>query len=161
MNALDVVKREGLLSWHTLIYGLSHKWCEKQHLVAYADDHLLNAVDDVDLDLLQISSGLEMKDGDLIQIGLHFLEAHGQPMSDEKKEESKEIWRFAKLRSLLEASISSEEKLTQLQELYAEFGFPDDMSSCSIYAGDAVDPLLAAQHVADRLAHRFNLAIKP
>jgi hypothetical protein len=63
-----------------------------------------------------------------------------------------EKWRFAHLSSLLEETAPDEEKIDRLQELYSEFGFPDDMASCGIYNVDHIDPLQAAKNVLQELS---------
>jgi hypothetical protein len=68
-------------------------------------------------------------------------------MSYDKKIDAIEKWRFAHISWLLQSESSDEEKVSALQELYAEFGFPEDMASCSIYSGDQIDPLLAAGRI--------------
>ncbi|WP_423786681.1 hypothetical protein [Kerstersia gyiorum] len=53
--------------------------------------------------------------------------------------------------SLLEKETSEQEKIALLQEIYSQFGYPEDMISCSVYHNDGIDPLVAAQKVVDLL----------
>jgi hypothetical protein len=117
----------------------------------------MQASDEIDSDLVTIVSGEEISEDELVSIGVHLLEAQGHPMSQEEKIESVEKWRFAHLAWLLRCHASDEEKISMLQELYAEFGFPDDMASCSIYRCDGVPPLVAAGHVVESLSRRLKL----
>ncbi len=56
---------------------------------------------------------------------------------------------------LQHASLADEDKIERLQELYAEFGYPDDMASCSIYGQNDVDPFDALHQVVAALEQRF------
>jgi hypothetical protein len=53
--------------------------------------------------------------------------------------------RFEK-NSIEESNMSEEEKSDKLQELYADFDYPDDMSDCSIYSMRVADPVLKCMH---------------
>jgi hypothetical protein len=155
MSVLDVMKQANLLDWHTLLVGLEHGWCDKEMLIDYAEAALGRATGEIDGDLVSIVSGESCSEDDIISIGLHFLEAHGQPLSQGKKVEATEKWRFAHISWLLQKEGSDEEKISELQEIYAQFGFPDDMASCSIYRNNGIDPLVAARNVIAKLSLRW------
>ncbi|MCQ8105008.1 DUF2247 family protein [Methylomonas sp. SURF-2] len=155
MSAFEMMKRANLLEWHTLLVGLEHGWCEKSHLIKYAEECLRQVYGEIDGDLISIVIGESIPDDELISVCLRFIEAYGKPLSQEKKDEALEKWRFAHLSSLLESQDSDEEKINALQELYSQFGFPEDMASCSIYNCDGIDPLDAAQNVVQKLAQKI------
>jgi hypothetical protein len=155
MPAFDVMKQANLLNWHTLLVGLERGWCKKENLIAYAETCLMQTGGEIDCDLVTIASGEEISEDELVSIGGHFLETQGQSMSPKEKIESMEKWRFAHLAWLLQCRVSNEEKISMLQELYAQFGFPDDMASCSIYNSNGVDPLVAAKHVVESLSRKL------
>jgi hypothetical protein len=155
MAVFDILKQAGLLDWNTLLVGLEHGWCRKQNLIDYAEMALAQTTDEVNTDLVTIASGEHLSENNLISTGLHFLESRGQSLSAEKRLDATEKWRLAHLSWLLQKEASDEEKISELQELYAQFGFPEDMASCSVYSNNGVDPLLAASSVVDRLAQRF------
>ncbi|GHT89134.1 hypothetical protein AGMMS49543_28050 [Betaproteobacteria bacterium] len=157
MSAFDVMKQTNQLNWHTLLVGFECGWCKKKNLIAYAETCLMQTGNEIDSDLITIASGEEIPEDELVSIGSHFLEVQGHPMSQEAKNESIEKWRFAHLVWLLQCHVSDEEKISLLQELYAQFGFPDDMASCSIYSSNGVDPLVAAGHVVESLSRRLKL----
>jgi hypothetical protein len=157
MSAFDVMKQINLLNWHTLLVGLERGWCKKENLIAHAETCLMQAGDEIDSDLVTIASGEKISEDELLSIGVHFLEAQGHPMSQEEKIDSVEKWRLAHLAWLLQCHASDEEKVSMLQELYAEFSFPDDMASCSIYNSNGIDPLIAAGHVVESLSRRLKL----
>ncbi|MDR1163586.1 MAG: DUF2247 family protein [Candidatus Accumulibacter sp.] len=155
MSAFDVMKEINLLDWNTLLVGLERGWCEKKSLIDFSEIVFARVSGEIDGDLLTMVLGESVSDDELISTGLRYLETCGQAMSQDKKNEAIEKWRFAHLSSLLQSENSDEEKIAVLQELYAEFGFPEDMASCSIYSRDQIDPLLAAARVAEDLSRRF------
>ncbi len=71
------------------------------------------------------------------------------------KEKALEKWRFAHISSLLKSEQSPNDKINGLQELYGEFGFPEDMASCGVYSRDRVDPLDAAGIGMQKLWQKF------
>lgn len=155
MSAFDVIKQANLLDWHTLLVGLERGWCKKENLIGYAETVLAQATGEIDSDLVTIASGESLSEDDLISTGFHFLKTHGQPMSQKKGFEATEKWRFAYLSWLLQREGSDKEKVSELQELYAQFGFPEDMASCSIYSSNRTDPLVAARDVVEELSRHF------
>ncbi len=155
MSAFDFMKQANLLDWYTLLVGLKRGWCKKEHLIGYAETVLAKTAGEVDGDIVTIASGENLSEDDLISTCIHFLGTHGQPTSQEKECEAMEKWRLAHLSWLLQREGSDEEKVSELQELYAQFGFPDDMASCSIYSSNGIDPLVAASGVVERLSRRF------
>jgi len=64
-------------------------------------------------------------------------------------------WRLAFLLSVEMSVDSDEDKVSRLQEVYADFNYPEDMSSCSIYSKDDMSPLVAMQNLVKELRVRF------
>ena len=155
MSAFDLMKQANLLNWYTLLIGLEHGWCTKESLIDYAGVELMQVADEINGDLLTIASGESLSESELISAGLRYLETCRQSMSQDIKVEALEKWRFAHLSCLLQSENSDERKISVLQELYAQFGFPDDMVSCSIYSSNEIDPLVAANRVVEGLSRRF------
>lgn len=156
MSIVDFLEQANILDFHVLLVGLSNGWCEKRSLVEYAEGMLCQAAGESDSELVTLASGGNCSDEELISIGLHFLERHGQTLSEEMRLDALDKWRYAHMSCLLHKDNSAEEKITELQELYAQFGFPDDMASCSIYSRDGIDPLVAANDVIKKLSGGFN-----
>jgi hypothetical protein len=155
MSAFDSLKNANFLNWQTLLIGLERGWCQKENLIQYAESVLEKTVGETDGDLVTIVSGSRLPEDALISTALQFMDSHGLSMSEEKKFDALEKWRFAHLSSLLHSVNSDEEKVSALQELYAEFGFQEDMISCSIYSNTGVDPIVAAIDVSERLFERL------
>lgn len=155
MSAFNVMKQVNLLNWYTLLVGLERGWCKKKSLIDYAEVVLMRVSDEIDGDLVTIALGESLSESDLISTGLRYLETCGQSMSQDIKIEALEKWRFAHLSWLLQSENSDDKKILVLQELYAQFGFPDDMISCSIYSSNKIDPLVAASRIVESLSRRF------
>lgn len=153
--ALKVMRRANLVAWPTLLVGLANGWCTKYALIEHAEECLDKYSDEIDVDLVSIVAGASLPESELVDLALHYLDVHGMALSPEHKQDAKEKWRFAHLSALLEETASDEEKIDRLQELYSEFGFPDDMASCSIYNADQIDPLQAAKNVLQELSKKL------
>lgn len=154
MTALDVLKRSGFVNWQVLLVGLENGWNEKSDLIRYAQDYI-ERNDEVDEDIAAIALGKSLSKEDLALQVVRYLKSCGEDFSDTTKSDARDKWRFGFLIALLESDISEEKKIAELQDLYGQFGFPDDMTSCSIYSGDSVDPLKAAHIVAQALEKKF------
>lgn len=150
MSAFKATKDVNFIDWHTLIVGLQHGWCQKIDVIKFAE----NALRHDNGELINIVTGESISEKELISTCFRFIEKKGMPLSQEKKEEAVEKWRFAYLSSLLESQESDSKKIDDLQEIYSEFGFPDDMASCSVYKGDNIDPFYAAKSVVRTLAQK-------
>ena len=157
MSAFEIMKNAKLIDWHALIIGLEHGWCEKKNLITYAEECLREAKGEIDSDLINIVAGESIDNEQIISICLHYIGSQKKPLSIEKKHTALEKWRFAHLTSLLESKKSEEKKINELQELYGQFGFPDDMASCSIYKNDNINPLIAAKNVVQKLTKQIHL----
>jgi hypothetical protein len=151
----DAMKKANFWGWHTLLIGMQRGWCDKEDVIEYAQEILGHASGAPDDDLVTIAWGREIPNDELVSTVSHFLAAHGEAMSPEREREATDKWRFAHLSCLLQKECSDEEKVNELQELYAEFGFPDDMAACSIYNPSDVPPLVAAKGVVDKLWHLY------
>jgi len=66
-------------------------------------------------------------------------------------------WRLAFLLCIEASDDSDEDKVNKLQEVYADFDYPEDMASCSVYSQDNVSPLVAMSQVVQELRERFSL----
>lgn len=159
MSALKIMKEANLLDWHTLLVGLDHGWCKKLDVIHYAENCLRRTESEINGDLIDIVSGVSLSEADLIALGLHLITELKKPLSSDMKEKALEKWRYAHIFSLLESNHSINEKINLLQEIYGEFGFPEDMLPCSIYSDSKADPLAAAQTVMLHLWQKFNVLV--
>lgn len=158
MLVFDVMKKLKLLDWYTLLVGLERGWCKKENLISYGEECINQKADNEEIDnnLITIISEKSLSSDDLVAIVLKFLTAQKKPMQQDENFKAIEKWRLAHLYLLLqEENYSDQKKIDVLQELYAQFGFPDDMTACSIYSKDEIDPLTAAKNVVEKLSQQL------
>ncbi|MBM3199228.1 MAG: DUF2247 family protein [Chlamydiae bacterium] len=156
MTVFDVMKKFKLLDWHTLLVGLQQEWCKKQDLIKYGEKILEETESAfVDDNLAIIASGETLAKEHLLTVVLNFLAKHEDVHSENEKAKAVEKWRYAHLYWLLQSDKTEQKKIDLLQELYAQFGFPDDMAECSIYSRGEVDPLVATATVVEKLSQKL------
>ncbi len=159
MLIFNVMQKFELVDWYTLLVGLKHGWCSKNNLINYGEKVIEQTADDViDENLAMIASGEALAVDELVRLVLQFLSCHKKIMNQKIEANAVEKWRFAHLYCLLKSGESEQQKIDKLQEIYAEFGFPEDMSSCSIYSNDSIDPLIATENVVRTLLQQLNIA---
>ena len=147
----ELVKRD-LIDWPTLATGLDNGWINKDAVSDYAFKLLSEGREDPDIAVLAGSDSLT--DDEVVGLLTGLCKKEGIDITMEQPH-ALEKWRLARLAALKRSSLSTQDKLEHLQELYAEFGYPDDMASCSIYTQDGVDPLEALQNVIASLEQRL------
>lgn len=149
MTAINELKKLGLICWPTLLVGQQKGWVSKSDIADYAMS-LLADENCENEDIAVLASANTLNDS----------EVNGllQRMSREVSSDAGVLdkWRLAILMALNNSDLSEVEKINRLQELYAEFDYPEDMKSCSIYSQDAVDPLSAMREVIDSLKQQLD-----
>lgn len=147
MKSIEVLKEQNLICWSVLLAGLQRGWVEKSDIANYAIDILSAGLDNGDENIAVLAGADSISDTEIKNL---LLQVGGKIVSPE----SIEKWRLAKLTALEESALSEEEKLGGLQDVYAEFDYPEDMASCSIYAQGSVDPLVAMTEVISALKEK-------
>lgn len=66
-----------------------------------------------------------------------------------------EKWRLAFLVCISNLNSDDNEKIRLLQEVYADFYYPEDMAECSIYGDGRGDPLAAMMRVIAELSKKL------
>lgn len=140
----------GLLSWSVIWSGWKEGKITKADVSNYAEHLMSNGLDDGDEDVAVLGFA-ESMESDEIEGPMRKL------ASVELDYDVREKWRLVALTLLNASSLSEEEKIRRLQEIYAEFDYPEDMRSCSIYSGDTVDPLEAMSTVISTLKHKLGI----
>ena len=149
MKPITELKELDLLCWSTLSVGQKRGWVTKTDIGDYAAKLLSDGLDN-DNEKIAVLAGANSYDEPEVK------ELMLQLVNDSYTEvEALEKWRLATLLSLSKSSLSEEEKIDKLQEIYSEFDYPEDMSSCSIYSQDSVDPLIAMSDVILSLKKNF------
>ena len=145
MSPINALRNLGLLCWSTIFLGLRKGWISREDVINFAVALLVNGSDDEDVAI--IASGESLDDDEFSNlISNHFKQSDNAADSDK--------WLLAHLLSISELDDDEQTKLDRLQEVYADFDYPEEMASCSIYSQDKVDPLLAMMQVIDELKSR-------
>lgn len=136
----------GLLCWSTILLGLGKGGVSRKDVIDYAVDVLVNGNDDEDVAI--IATGETLGDDELLNLITNQVE-----QSDGTNDLDK--WRLAHLIGIAELNEDEQTKLNRLQEVYANFNYPEDMASCSIYSQDEIDPLVAMMQVLEELKSKL------
>lgn len=152
--------RQGVLSWSVLAVGLDRGWTDPASVAEAAQDWLSQHPGQEPSSVLLLAGG-EGEEPDVVK---SWLSEATEELGSESEETCLDLWRWAKLTTLDEAAVRAEAKLERLQELYADFGYPEDMAACSIYHVEpgatkpgetGKDPLVAMKEVIATLAGRL------
>lgn len=156
MTPFEIIQENNLLDWTTLLVGLDRGWCKKEAVIKYTENQLLKNHGEIDTQLIDLINSEPEKQSEFILKFHEFLDHHEIEKIQDKINTATLKWRFAFITSMLEEETSEQEKIDLLQEIYGQFGFPEDMASCSIYHNDGIDPLEAAKNVVKSLRSQFN-----
>lgn len=148
MSPLGALISLGLAGWSTIFLGFRKHWIRRRDIFEYAMNQLLAGCESERAAI--IAGGEYFSDEELLEIISQQME-----MTDCVADTDK--WRLAFLLSLEASNDNDENKINRLQEIYADFDYPEDMASCSIYSQDGLDPLVAMSQVVKRLKERFLL----
>jgi len=140
-----------LLCWPTILIGIKRGWLSRKDVSDFAVDLLIKGNGDEDVALIASASSLQ--DDELFNwISNRFKQADMNDALDK--------WRLAYLLTIAESEDGSQAKIDRLQEIYANFDYPEDMASCSIYSQDEIDPLVAMMYVIENLRFKLSVASK-
>jgi len=139
----------GFVSCQTLSVGLAHGWIGKADISHYATRLLTSGGDNGDIDFAVLAGADSLDDSEVTS-----LLSKKAGLTDELR--AMDEWRYAKLVELNESEDSDDRKLDKLQDLYADFDYPQDMYSCSIYSQSEVPPLVAMRGLISSLQHRLS-----
>jgi hypothetical protein len=146
MSPIKVLIDLGLLCWSTIQLGLGKGWVSRQDGIDYAVDLLVKGNDDESVAI--IAGGELLGDDELLDLISNQVEQSDKTGGLDK-------WRLAHLTSIAESNEDEQCKLDRLQEVYANFDYPEDMAACSIYSQDEIDPLVAMMQVVEELRNKL------
>ncbi len=149
MKPITELKELDLLCWSTLLVGQQKGWVTKADIGDYATKLLSDGLDNDDGNIAVLAGADSYDDSEVKELMLQVVNGSYSEV------DALEKWRLATLLALSKSSLSEEEKIDKLQEIYSEFDYPEDMSSCSIYSQDSVDPLIAMSDVILSLKKNF------
>ncbi|MDH0650158.1 DUF2247 family protein [Pseudomonas sp. GD03858] len=148
MSPFGVLIGLGLACWSTIFLGFRKRWIGREDVFEFAMNQLLNGCESERVAI--IAGGEYLSDEELLEIISKQMEMTNCVAEMDK-------WRLAFLLCIDASNGSDEDKINRLQEVYADFDYPEDMASCSIYCQDGVGPLVAMSRVVERLRKRFLL----
>ncbi|MDA8142165.1 MAG: DUF2247 family protein [Desulfobacteraceae bacterium] len=148
MSSVKMLKGLGLLCWSTIYVGFKKGWLKPKDVIDYAVSLLM--ADNDDEAVVLIAGGEFLNDEELLNLVSHQVQNIDEAAALEK-------WRLADLLCVAESESNDQEKLDNLQEVYAKFEYPEDMKSCSIYSQNGMDPLLAMVQVVKELKRKYLL----
>lgn len=148
MTAINELKELGLICWSTLLVGQRKGWVSKSDIADYAVS-LLADENCENEDIAVLASANTLDDSEVKDL----LQRMSRSVCSDTEVLDK--WRLAILIALNNSELSEDEKVDRLQEFYAEFDYPEDMNSCSIYSQDTVDPLSAMREVIGSLKQQL------
>ncbi len=146
MSPIKIMINLGLLCWPTILFGFRKGWVSRKDVIDYAVDLLINGSDNEDIAI--IAGGESLGNDEL-------LDMISNQVEQAKNSAALDKWRLAYLLNIAESDENQQTKLDRLQEVYANFDYPEDMASCSIYSQDEIDPLVAMMQVVEKLRSRL------
>ncbi|MGX1172913.1 DUF2247 family protein [Pseudomonas sp. R151218B TE3479] len=142
MSPFKILSELGLVCWSTIFLGFRKGWVKRSDVFDYAIGQLMS--EDAGQEVALIAGGEYLSDEELL--GLIEKKQQGQDtVSDLDK------WRLAFLLCIGRSGDSEENKVFRLQEVYADFDYPEDMALCSVYSQGEVSPLVAMSWVVKKL----------
>lgn len=142
MSPFNALIELGLMCWSTIAMGFRKGWVKREDIFDYAVSQLMSGSDSNDVAV--IAGGDYLSDDDLLSLILKQAKS-SRGIYDYDK------WRLAFLLCIEASDCCDEAKVSRLQEVYADFDYPKDMASCSIYSQDGVPPLVAMSQVVKKL----------
>lgn len=141
-TASEILFQTGLMDWNVLYIGLSKGWVTRSDIINFAVQRMVEGESGVDISIL---ASAEMSDDEELCTTLK------KKSSSENFDHALEVWRLAHLKEIEFSNLDDEEKVNKLQEVYANFDYPHDMRSCSIYSGTNTPPLIEMKRVIEAL----------
>lgn len=150
MSYLKTIERLNLKSLDLLYFGFLRGWLEKDAIV----DLAMSQIDEqtAKTKLGQIALNNAYDEIEFKTLVCEYLADIGKIFDAKMENIIREKWLLIFLEHL-KASTNLDEKyrLNELQKIYAEFEYPEEMRSCSIYSDDNIDPIEAMEELIRNL----------
>jgi len=132
MSPAELMKKFGFLNWKAILVGVIHDWISLQDIINEADKEI--SLGKQDKFLIEISLSRKNKDV-LIKAIETYLNDTGINVDEINSIDSKELkrWRLCFLISVVNSHLPDDVKVEKIQEIYSQFGFPEDMINCTPY----------------------------
>ena len=142
MPPIKIMADSGLLCWSTLLLGMKKGWACRNDAIDFAVELLVKGNNEEDVAL--IAAGDCLQDDEFFNLIKNRTTPTNRAVAIEK-------WRLAFLLSISGSDDDEQTKLDRLQEVYANFDYPEDMVACSIYSQHKIDPLVAMAQIIEKL----------
>lgn len=142
MDPLEMLGECRLLDWSSIWLGYERVWLRREDICEYAISQFGD--ENCSENIAILAGGDYLSDEEFEGVILNEINGHDETGGLDK-------WRLAFLLCIAASHGSYDKKVSKLQEIYAEFGYPEDMASCSIYSSDDVCPLKAMSAVVKNL----------
>lgn len=146
MNKFDILISLNIVDWSTILIGLKRNWLNTEKVKQYAINYLDN--DCLDENIMVIASGDFIDKDELVEI----IE---KITKEENCSDELDKWRLASLIQLSKSNIDDESKVYELQKIYADFSYPEDMICCSIYSDCKKSPILSMNDLIIKLYNKL------
>ncbi len=149
----DILNTLNLLSWDVLACGRQRGWVTAGDLSRFATSCLSSALSDEKLNAVAELASAEKLSATEVDQSL------SQLSPEPSRQECRELdcWRLAMLIKLQSQDLGWDEKVTRLEEVAAEFGYPADMQGCSRYSTGTSDPLDEMEWVIMNLRNQLGV----
>ena len=129
MSVSSILVSEGLLDWPTALVGLRRGWMTPTDVSELAVVRIVEASGEIDSDVAELTSAAGLA---LVDVEHHLVSLVERcPVVEE--ETAVRRWLLATLIDVDGAGLDEDATLARLQEVYAEFGFPEELRYVSPY----------------------------
>jgi hypothetical protein len=125
---IDIIKSLRILDLEVIFVGWNRGWITRDDLVNYAFDQIGPESKDDFAFLSLLTNAANMHDDSIRDLLVRLVEKQPQHNSL-----ALDKWRLGYLLELNNLDLSWNEKVTRLEEIGVEFGFPPDMEHCTHY----------------------------
>ena len=133
MQVTEVMAQMGLLTWQSIYVGWQHRWISKNELIKFVVNWLSYYHEEHNKALLELATAEPYSDCQIDTLLFKYLDTSHSLLNESDIQIEIDKWRLAFLVELACCKIDDEEKLDRLENLYAEFSYPEDMKACSRY----------------------------
>ena len=136
--AVDLLRDLGLLNWPTLFVGWKRRLVSRADLVDFAVAWLLEHPNEDDARIVEMASGGHLDDAELTVLLGEYVEMTTSAYGEGEYSSYLDRWRLAEVWILAMSELDEETKLDRLEQLYADYDYPEDMARCSRYYVDSM-----------------------
>lgn len=134
--SVDLLRDLGLLNWSTLLVGWERRLVSRADLIGFAVAWLLKHPAEEDSRIVEMASGENLDDAELTALLSDYVETASGACEEEGYSSPLDRWRLAEVWILASSELGAETKLDRLEQLYADYDYPEDMARCSRYYVD-------------------------